>query len=57
MALQHKLAALGYKVNDFAGRIDFAQRDMIRAEQAKFGMVTDGQPTAALLQRLGIAPR
>ncbi|HUI95794.1 MAG TPA: lytic murein transglycosylase [Xanthobacteraceae bacterium] len=57
MALQHKLVALGYKVNDFAGRLDFAQRDMIREQQVRFGMVPDGQPTLALLQRLGIAPR
>jgi len=57
MALQRKLAELGYKVTDFAGRLDFAQRDMIREQQAKFGMVPDGQPTPALVQRLGIHVR
>ncbi|HZD91749.1 MAG TPA: lytic murein transglycosylase [Pseudolabrys sp.] len=54
IALQKKLAALGYKVNDFEGHIDFDLCDNIRAEQAKFGMVPDGNPTSALLARLGI---
>jgi lytic murein transglycosylase len=54
IALQKKLAALGYKVNDFEGHIDFDLRDNIRAEQKKFGMPPDGNPTAALLQRLGL---
>jgi hypothetical protein len=57
MALQHKLADLGYQVNDFAGRLDFAQRDMIREQQVKFGMLPDGHPTRALLQRLGLTLR
>jgi peptidoglycan lytic transglycosylase B len=57
IALQKKLAALGYKVNDFEGHIDFDLRDNIRAEQVKFGMLPDGNPTAALLERLGINPR
>ena len=57
IALQKKLAALGYKVNDFEGHIDFDLRDNIRAEQKKYGMVTDGNPTAALLDRLGTNPR
>ena len=52
--LQKKLAALGYKVNDFEGHVDFDLRDNIRAEQKKFGMVPDGNPTAALLARLGV---
>jgi membrane-bound lytic murein transglycosylase B len=55
MALQHKLADLGYPVRDFAGRLDFDQRDWIRELQAKFGMVPDGQPTPALLARLGVS--
>jgi lytic murein transglycosylase len=55
MALQHKLAELGYPVHDFAGRLDFDQRDFIRELQAKFGMVPDGQPTPALMRRLGLA--
>jgi hypothetical protein len=57
IALQKKLAALGYKVNDFEGHIDFDLRDNIRSEQVKFGMVPDGNPTRALLERLGIKPR
>ena len=54
IALQYALAARGYKVNDFEGHIDFDLRDSIRAEQKKFGMVPDGNPTLALLQRLNI---
>jgi hypothetical protein len=42
-------------VHDFAGRLDFDQRDAIRELQARFGMVPDGQPTSALMQRLGVA--
>jgi membrane-bound lytic murein transglycosylase B len=57
MALQRKLATLGYPVKDFAGRLDFDQRDFIRELQAKYSMVPDGQPTPALLARLGIAVR
>ena len=52
--MQKKLAALGYKVNDFEGHIDFDLRDNIRAEQKKLGMLPDGNPTAALLERLGV---
>jgi len=54
IALQKKLAALGYKVNDFEGHIDFDLRDNIRAEQVKLGMVPDGNPTAAFLEKLGV---
>jgi membrane-bound lytic murein transglycosylase B len=57
MALQHKLADLGYAVHDFAGRLDFDQRDAIRALQAQFGMVPDGQPTPALMARIGLNVR
>jgi len=57
MALQRKLASLGYAVKDFAGRLDFDQRDMIRELEAKHGMVSDGHPTPALLHRLGIDVR
>jgi membrane-bound lytic murein transglycosylase B len=57
MALQRKLASLGYPVKDFAGRLDFDQRDAIRELQAKYGMVPDGHPTPALLARLGIEVR
>jgi lytic murein transglycosylase len=54
IALQKKLAALGYKVNEFEGHVDFDLRDNIRAEQKKLGMVPDGNPTALFLDRLGV---
>jgi membrane-bound lytic murein transglycosylase B len=54
IALQKKLATLGYKVTDFEGHVDFDLRDNIRAEQKKFGMVPDGNPTPTLLEKLGI---
>ena len=54
IALQHKLADLGYAVHDFEGRIDFDLRDAIREMQVKFGIVPDGHPTAALLERLAV---
>ncbi len=56
IALQKKLSALGYKVSDFEGHIDFDLRDNIRVEQKKFGMVPDGNPTTALLSKLGVTP-
>jgi lytic murein transglycosylase len=54
VALQKKLAAMGYKVNEFDGHVDFDLRDNIRAEQAKFGMVPDGNPTSVFLEKLGV---
>jgi lytic murein transglycosylase len=57
IALQKKLAALGYKVNEFEGHIDFDLRDNIRLEQKKFGMLPDGTPTMALLEKLGVKTR
>ena len=54
IALQRKLAELGYPVHDFEGHFDFDLRDSIREVQAKFGMHPDGHPTPALLERLGI---
>ena len=54
IALQKKLAALGYKVNEFEGHVDFDLRDNIRVEQKKLGMVPDGNPTLAFLQKLGV---
>jgi len=56
VALQKKLAALGYKVNEFEGHIDFDLRDNIRTEQKKLGMVPDGNPAPALLEKLGVSP-
>ncbi|MDP2411821.1 MAG: lytic murein transglycosylase [Pseudolabrys sp.] len=57
VALQKKLASLGYKVNNFDAHVDFDLRDNIRAEQKKFGMVPDGNPTVAFLERLGVNVR
>lgn len=55
IALQKKIAALGYKVNEFEGHIDFDLRDNIRNEQIKLGMVPDGTPTPLFLEKLGVA--
>ena len=57
IALQKKLASLGYKVTDFEGHVDFDLRDSIRSEQKKLGMVPDGNPTPLLLSKLGITIR
>lgn len=57
IALQKKLSALGYKVNEFEGHIDFDLRDNIRAEQKKLGMVPDGNPTGVFLEKLGVQVR
>jgi hypothetical protein len=54
IALQKKLSALGYKVTDFEGHIDFDLRDNVRAEQVKLGLVPDGNPTAVFLDKLGV---
>ena len=42
------------RCNDFEGHIDFDLRDNIRAEQDKLGMLPDGNPTAAFLEKLGV---
>jgi hypothetical protein len=44
-------------VNEFEGHIDFDLRDNIRAEQKKIGMLPDGSPTGALLDKLGVKVR
>jgi membrane-bound lytic murein transglycosylase B len=54
IALQHRLAALGYKVADFEGHFDFELRDAVRELQVRFGMVPDGHPTRAFLDRIGV---
>jgi membrane-bound lytic murein transglycosylase B len=54
IALQKKLSSLGYKVTDFEGHVDFDLRDNIRAEQRKFGLVPDGNPTPGFLEKLGL---
>jgi len=56
IALQKKLSSIGYKVNDFEGHVDFDLRDNIRLEQKRFGMLPDGNPTTALLEKLGVTP-
>jgi lytic murein transglycosylase len=56
IALQARLVALGYAVDDRQGRISLALRDVIRAAQASVGMVADGNPTDALLAALRTAP-
>lgn len=52
MALQHALAKLGYKVNNFQGQVDFDLRDSIRDIQVKAGWRPDGNPTDALLKHV-----
>ena len=54
VALQKKLAALGYDQTRFTAHIDFKMRDFVRAEQKKHGLVTDGQPNAALMDKMGV---
>ncbi len=56
IALQARLAALGYPVDNREGRISLALRDVIRAAQASVRMVPDGNPTNGLLQALRAAP-
>lgn len=57
VALQRKLADLGYKVADLTGHFDFELRDAVRDLQRRFGMIADGHPSRAFLARLGIDPR
>lgn len=54
IALQKRLAALGYKVNEFEGHVDFDLRDNIRTEQARHGMIPDGNPTLFFLEKIGV---
>lgn len=54
IALQKRLAALGYDQTRFSAHIDFKMRDFVRAEQKKHGLVTDGHPNAALMDKMGI---
>ena len=57
IALQHKLAVLGYQIKDFDGHFDFDLRDNVRDLQRKFGMIPDGRPNLSLFERLGINVR
>ena len=52
IALQHRLAALGYKVADFEGHFDFDLRDAVRDVQQKYGMIPDGHPSRVFLARI-----
>jgi membrane-bound lytic murein transglycosylase B len=54
IALQRQFAALGYKVADFDGHVDFDLRDAVRDLQQRFGMIPDGHPSRAFLDRLGV---
>jgi hypothetical protein len=54
IALQHKLAALGYPIQDFGGHFDFDLRDNVRELQKRYGMISDGHPSRAFLQRLDL---
>ena len=56
IALQARLAALGYAVDNREGRISLGLRDTIRSAQAHLGMTPDGNPTASLLRALGEKP-
>ena len=54
VALERKLADLGYKIDDVTGHFDFELRDAVRELQTRFGMVADGHPSRAFLDRLGV---
>jgi len=54
IALQRKLADMGFKVNDFDGRFDFDLRDNVRELQMRYGLTPDGHPSADLMRRLGL---
>jgi membrane-bound lytic murein transglycosylase B len=54
IALQRKLAALGYKVAEFDGHFDFDLRDAIRDLEQRYGMVPDGYPSRAFFERVGV---
>jgi len=54
IALQRRLAALGYKVTDFDGHFDFDLRDAVRDLQRRYGMIPDGYPSRAFLDRAGV---
>ena len=54
IALQHRLAALGYKIADFDGHFDFDLRDAVRDLQLRYGMIQDGYPGRTFLDRVGV---
>ena len=53
IALQRRLAALGYKIADFDGHFDFDLRDAVRDLQQRYGLIPDGYPSRAFLDRVG----
>jgi membrane-bound lytic murein transglycosylase B len=57
IALQKKLAELGYTIRNFTGHFDFELRDAVRDMQLKAGLVPDGHPTAAVLTYAGVTVR
>lgn len=57
IALQRRLAALGFKIADFQGHLDFDLRDAVREQQRRFSMIADGYPGRDFLRRLGIEGR
>lgn len=57
IALQHRLAALGYKIADFDGHFDFDLRDAVRDQQRRYGMIPDGYPGRTFLDRVGVQVR
>jgi lytic murein transglycosylase len=54
IALQRRLAALGYKIADFDGHFDFDLRDAVRDLQQRYGLIPDGYPSRAFLDRVGV---
>jgi membrane-bound lytic murein transglycosylase B len=54
IAVQKKLAELGYPIRQFQGHFDFDLRDAVRDVQKKNGFVPDGNPTPELMEKLGI---
>jgi len=54
IALQSRLADLGFQVDDRNGHIDFALRDDIRQMQVRLGMRPDGYPGRDFLRRIGV---
>jgi membrane-bound lytic murein transglycosylase B len=56
IALQRRLAELGYKIADFEGHLDFELRDAVRELQSRYGMTPDGYPSRIFLDRVGVLP-
>lgn len=54
IALQHRLADLGYKITEFEGHFNFDLRDAVRDQQRRFGMIPDGHPSRVFLTRIGL---